>query len=198
MKIKNHKKREWWFYPCEGSKLNKERCYIFKYKSDLIKFLTANLSESVNGMVMLEEKSFNRSGALRQWSVWYNDKKYQSGADLKAELRQVDFRGKKYISKSHKISKEDKKYFAYSDKVISLMCHIQDEKGNVLPKDAKRLYNLFIKRGFKDFEPTDDDLKYINGHISDGIDFFHWSDRCNWLRTKTIIEYFKRKNLLIS
>lgn len=66
----------------------------------------------------------------------------------------------------------------------------------VTPKDAKKLYDLFLKRGFKDFEPTDNQWIYINGHISDGIPFWHWSDRCDALRTKTVIEYFRRNNLI--
>lgn len=195
MKIRNHRKREYWFYPPENSKLEKH-LYIFKYKSKLTSFLVNNLDKCINGIVRIEELTFNASYALRQYFVWYNEKEYRSGANLKVDLRQMVFRGKKYISKSHKISKEDKRYFAFSDKVISLMCNIEDENGNILPKDAKRLYDLFVKRGFKDFEPTDEEWIYINGHISDGICFSHWSDRCNFLRAKTIIEYFKRSGLL--
>lgn len=195
MKIRNHRKKEWWFYPPEKSTL-KKHLYVFKYKQDLIKFLTSNIEQAINGTVRIEEKTFNASYALRQYFVWYNENQYRSGAALKADLLQMTFRGKKYISKPHRISKEDKRYFAFSDKIISLMCHIEDENGNILSKDAKRLYDLFIKRGFKDFEPTEDDWVYINGHISDGICFSHWSDRCNFLRAKTIIEYFKRSGLL--
>ena len=77
------------------------------------------------------------------------------------------------------------------------MCNIYESDGEtILPNKAKNLINLFEKRGFKDFEPSEEDLKYINGHISDGIDFFYWSDRCNFLRCKVILEYFKRKGLL--
>ena len=72
----------------------------------------------------------------------------------------------------------------------------QGDKKTILPKDAKKLISLFEKRGFKDFEPTEEDWVYIKGHISDGIDFFHWSDRCNFLRCKVILEFFKRENLL--
>lgn len=196
MKIRNHRKIEWWFYPPEDSKLNKGRCYRFKYKSDLMKFLTTNLDETMNGEVRLEESCFAYSGCMRMWAVWYNDKEYRSGAKVKADLRQMDFRGRKFVHRPHKIAKDTKKYFAFSDKVISLMCRLQDDNGLILAKDAKRLVELFKKRGFKDFDPDEDDMRYIDGHISDGIDFYHWSDRCNWLRTKTIIEYFKRENLL--
>lgn len=195
MKIRNHKKREWWFYPPKESTL-KKHLYIFKYKQDLMKFLTSNIEQSINGIVGLGEETFNASYTLREYFVWYNQKQYRCSGNLKADLRQMPFRGRKYISKSDKISKGDKRYFAFSDKVISLMCHIEDENGNILPKDAKRLYDLFLKRGFKDFEPTEEDWDYINGHISDGICFSYWSDRCNFLRVKTIIEYFKRNDLL--
>ncbi len=195
MKIRNHRKREWWFYPPKGSML-KKHLYVFKYKQDLMKFLTSNIEQSINGIVRIEEQSFIESYAIRKYFVWYNQKQYKSGANLKADLRQMRFRGRKYITKPIRISKKNKKYYAFSDKIISLMCNIEDENGNILPKDAKRLYDLFIKRGFKDFEPTEEDLIYINGHISDGICFSGWSDRCNFLRAKTIIEYFKRNGIL--
>ena len=107
------------------------------------------------------------------------------------------FRGRKFISKNNKISKGDKKYFAFSEKVSSLMCNIyeEDEK-TILPNKANKLIELFKKRGFKDFEPTEEDLKYINGHIFDGVQFSYWSDRCNFLRCKVILEFFKREGLL--
>lgn len=198
MKIRNHRNKEWWFFPPENSKINKGKWYRFKFKSDLMKFLTANLAESVNGEVRIEESCFGYSGCLRMFSVWYNDKECKSGAKVKADLRQMDFRGRKFVHKQHKIEKDSKKYFAFSDKVIRLMCNIQDDNGIILSKDAKRLVELFKKRGFKDFEPNEEDWQYIDGHISNGIDFYHWSDRCNWLRTKTIIEYFNRSGLLSS
>jgi len=106
------------------------------------------------------------------------------------------FRGRKFISKYNKIEKSAKKYFAFSDKVISLMSNIYEENGAILPSKAKRLIKLFEKRGFKDFEPTEEDWEYINGHISDGICFSYWSDRCNFLRCKVILEYFKREELV--
>lgn len=196
MKIRNHRKYEWWFRPHETSKLEKH-LYIFKYKSDLMLFLNKNLEESVGGTVALEEKSFGHFGCLREWFVWYNDYKNTKGDNPKIELRQEYFRGRKYISKPHKIDKFSKKYFAFSNKVVSLMSNIyQKDAETILPKDAKRLVELFYKRGFKDFEPSQDDWNYINGHISNGISFWHWSDRCNTMRMKTIIEYFKRENLI--
>lgn len=195
MKIRNHRKYEWWFRPPENSKLEKH-LYKFKYKSDMMKFLNNNIKEVVNGTVSLDHNSFNCSNTIREWFVWYNDYTFK-GAKLKIELRQLLFRGHKYISKERKISKEDKKYFTFSKKVISLMSNIyQKDKKTILPKDAKKLINLFEKRGFKDFEPTEEDWVYINGYILDGIDFFHWSDRCNFLRCKVILEFFKRENLL--
>lgn len=195
MKIRNHRKYEWWFRPPEHSKLEKH-LYKFKYKSDMMKFLNNNIKEVVNGTVSLDHNSFDCSNTIREWFVWYNDYDVK-GAKLKIELRQLLFRGRKYIYKSNKISKRNKKYFAFSEKIISLMSNIyQGDEKTVLPKDAKKLIDLFEKRGFKDFEPTEEDWIYINGHISDGIDFFYWSDRCNFLRCKVILEFFKRENLL--
>lgn len=196
MKIRKHRKREYWFYPHEESEL-KKYLYKFKYKSDLMKFLTNNLTQTINGIVKLEEEHFGGSGALRQWFVWYNQKEYMSGAEIRADLRQLYFRGRKFIHKPSKISKKDKKYFTFSDKVVSLMSRIEDENGNILPKDAKRLLKLFEKRGFKDFEPTRDQWEKISYYVDNNkVDFNYWSDRCGTLRMKIIIEYFKVKNLI--
>jgi hypothetical protein len=161
-----------------------------------MKFLNNNLIGSLGGIVTKEEKNLNSSFSLRQWYVWYNEKAHSNGAKPKIELRQLYFRGRKYMNKPPKISKSSKTYFAFSDKIFSLMSNIRQSDGSILSKDAKRLVELFYKRGFKDFEPSESDMYYINGHISDGIDFNYWSDRCNFLRAKTIIEYFKRENLI--
>lgn len=195
MKIRNHRKLEWRLFPPEGSTL-KKTCYKFKYKASLMRFINANIDDTINGLVVLHEDCFGSSHPFREWTVWYNERPYRRGANFKPELRQLTFRGSKYVFKKRNVSKADKRFFAMSDKVISLMCNIEQEDGTILPKDAKRLVKLFEKRGFKDFEPNEDEWRYINGHISDGLCFFHWSDRCNWLRTKTVIEYFKRNGLL--
>jgi hypothetical protein len=175
----------------ENSKLEKH-LYRFKYKADLLKFLNSNFENALNGTVALDHKSFNCSNTKRKWFVWYDVK----GATLKIVLKQLLFRGRKFISKYNKIEKSAKKYFAFSDKVISLMSNIYEENGAILSSKAKRLIKLFEKRGFKDFEPTEEDWEYINGHISDGMCFSYWSDRCNFLRCKVILEYFKREELV--
>lgn len=195
MKIRNHRKYEWWFRPSKNSKLEKH-LYRFKYKCDMMKFLNKNIDESVNGTVSLNHESFNCSNTKREWFVWYNDYAVK-GMPLKIVLKQMDFRGKKFISKNNKISKSSKKYFAFSDKVVSLMSNIYEaDEETILPSKAKKLITLFEKRGFKDFEPNEEDLRYIDGHILDGIAFSYWSDRCNFLRCKVILEYFKREKLL--
>lgn len=195
MKIRNHRKYEWWFTPDKNSKL-KKHLYRFKYKADLMRFLNNNLMESVNGIVSLDHQSFNCSDTKREWFVWYNDYTVKS-TPLKIVLKQMDFRGRKFISRNNKISKVDKKYFAFSSKVISLMGNIyeSDEK-IILSSKAKKLIKLFEKRGFKDFTPTEEDWVYINSHILNGIQFSYWSDRCNFLRCKVILEFFKREGLL--
>ena len=188
-KIRKHRKKEWWFYPPEGSKISKGRCYVFKYKSDLMKFLNKHARHCINGEVILHESSFAGSYTIRGWFVWYNEYKYwHANQKFKIVLKQEDFRGRKYYGgKVHKVSKPAKKYFAFSDKVISLMCRIGDE--GVDKRKAEKLIKLFEKRGFKDFEPSESDWAYINGHIEDGIGFFHWSDRCGALRMKVVLEY---------
>lgn len=195
MKIRNHRKYEYCFRPHKKSKLVKPH-YTFKYKADLMIFLNKNFDEAVNGTVSLDHKSFNSSNTKREWFVWYNDYKVK-GTPLKIVLKQQYFRGRKFISKNNKISKEDKRYFAFSDKVVNLMCNIYEVDAEIiLPNKAKKLITLFEKRGFKDFEPTEEDWIYINGHILDGICFYYWSDRCDFLRCKVILEYFKREKLL--
>lgn len=197
MKIRKHKRKEYIFTPHRNSKLRENRrLFLFKKKSKLMSFLNGNLYDALNGTVSLQVSSFDGSGCEREWFVWYNDYKNKQGAKPRIELRQLWFRGRRYIFKPSKISKASKKYFAFSDKVISLMCRIQDENGNITKKDATKLIELFKKRGFVDFEPDNDQMEYINGHISNGIDFYHWSDRCNFLRCKVILEYFKRKELI--
>lgn len=189
MKIKDHRQREYCFWPVKG------KTKRFKKKSSLMKFLNNNFEKSLNGTVSLFEDSFTGSYTVRQWQVWFNDR-CQYMSQMKIQLRQIPFRGKKFIHKPSKVSKSSKKYFAFSEKRISLMSRIEAEDGTINPNDAKKLVNIFYKSGFKDFIPDEDDLRYINGHISDGIQFSYWSDRCDYLRMKTIIEYFKRENLI--
>jgi hypothetical protein len=191
MKIRNHRKYEWLFHPHKKSKLEKH-VYRFKYKADLMIFLIKHFEESLNGVVRRDHTSFNCSNTQREWFVWYAPRK----EGLKIVLKQMEFRGRKFICKPYPISKEDKKYFAHSDKVVQLMCNIYEEDAEtILPSKASKLIELFKKRGFKDFEPDDEEWEYINGHISNGISFYYWSDRCNFLRAKTIYEYFKREGL---
>ncbi len=187
MKIRNHKQREWILFPKEGP------TKIFKHKSALMKYINANLDTCINGYVRLGEKTFNASYTLREWFIWYNDYIKNSSEPIKAELRQVLFRGKKYISKSWSISKEDKLYFAFSDKIFNLMFVIS-EKG-IDKNKANNLMKLFKKRGFKDFQPDEETQEYINSNINN-IPWTYWSDRCNFARCKAILEYFKKENLI--
>lgn len=198
MKIKNHIKYEWWFRPHENSKLKDKLkpyrgCFIFKYKSDLMKFLNSNLEESLNGTVSLEYQTLNSFATLREYLVWYNDYK-EINEPLKIILKQLDFRGRKYVSKISNISKTSKKYFSMSNKRISLMLYIAEN--GITKIHAKNLINIFYKSGFKDFILGNEDEEYVNYYLKKGIDFWHWSDRCNFLRMKTVIEYFKQQNLI--
>lgn len=196
MKIRRHRKKEWWFYPAKESSLYKGRAYRFKYKSKLMQLLNNNLEAAINGEVHLEKERFGGSYRIRMWDVWYNEKAYLSGANIKIELRQLLFRGRKYVRHKRKISKISKRYFAFSEKRRNLLAHIGMQDGNICPKNARNLCKIFNKSGFNDFEPNAEEWKYINGHIADGIDFWHWSDRCGWLRMKTIVEYFRRNDLI--
>lgn len=194
MKIRKHRQRKWIFHPHKDSSLHRPY-YEFKYKSKLLKFINGRLDECIGGTVRLTESNFGSSFTIRNWYVWYDER----SITFKADLRQILWRGGKYITKPNKISKTNKKYFAFSDKVINLMSSISHDLNNginISPNRANKLYNLFIKRGYKDFEPSEEDKIYINNNIEKGIPFWHWSDRCNTLRMKTIIEYFKRNKLI--
>lgn len=182
---KNKKKFTWFFKAPNNSKLE-EHYYTFKYKSDLMKFLNNNISNVINGFVGLDCDTRQSSGTYRKWFVWINEYEYNKNAPLKIELKQMTFRGEKYVFKPSKISKEDVKYYAFLDKKIKLMCNIKTKK------DEDNLVELFYKSGFKDFEPNKEEQEHIDFYITDGIPFSYWCDRCNNLRMKTIIEYFKK------
>ena len=189
MKLRKHRKYTQQFYPRKDSKLDFKP---FKYKKDLMNFLTSNLDEAVGGTVRYHEKNAHSSGDIRMWYIWYNQYKYlNKGAKFKIELRNQAFRGRRFIFKRDRIPKAEKIYKAFSDKVIRAMCNFDYSK-----KSAERLVELFYKRGFKDFEPSKEEWEYINGHIEEDISFFYWSDRCYTLRVKTVIEYLKRLNLI--
>lgn len=190
MKIKNYRSYTWEFQASSDSKM-KCKYKSFKYKRDLMKFLYSNLPYSLNGSVVQYESYFGGCGPIGQWDVWYNDYKYNYGANLKIELKRVS---RNFLK--HNISKKNKKYFAFSEKVISLMCNLRDENGNITAKKAKKLVEVFKKRGFKDFTPDTETQEYIDFYLKEGIDFTYWSDRCNWVRTKTIISYFEKEGLL--
>lgn len=185
MKLKNSKQKTWVFVPRTNSLLRNKS---FKYKSDLMKYLNNNFNEVINGTIRLEFDYFGMFHTSKEWLVWVKSN------FLEIELRQLSFSR----TKTQKVKKEDKKYFTYSDKIINLMCYI-DKLDVISPNHIKNLVKLFYKRGFKDFILNEDEQEYVNYYINNGIDFFHWSDRCNTLRTKTIIEYFKHKyeNILL-
>jgi hypothetical protein len=192
MKIRKHKKREYIFFPHDESGLNGK---VFKRKTTLIKFLNGHIDDAINGLVRVYENGFGYSTFICDYYVWYNQKEYNSGADLKIDLRLVDNR--KW--KGHKISKENKKYFAFSERRIILMGLIANSinKGEGINKShAKNLVEVFYKSGFKDFELNENDRSYIERNIESGIPFFYWSDRCGYIRMKAVIEYFKRNNII--
>ena len=194
MKTRKHRKKQWWFIPHEDAKLKEKR---FRYKKDLMEFLTRNYPDCIYGEVVLHENSFSSSSSIRAWLVDTNLYEHEAkGAYYKIVLKQRDFQGRKYIFRPQKIKKSTKKWFSYSTKLFTLMSYMGENKGKITENNAKNFEILAKKAGFVDFSPSDDDKKYIEGHLSDGIDFWHWSDRLNYLRIKTILEYFKRNNLL--
>ena len=92
-----------------------------------------------------------------------------------------------------RIRKKDKDKHGNSRYILEFIKH---GKFKTIALNPEKLVKLFYKRGFKDFTPTEEDQEYIDYYLEKGIDFYHWSDRCNWLRTKTVIEYFKKENLI--
>jgi len=196
MKLRKQRKREYIFFPYEGSNLTK-KSYIFKRKTSLLKFLNGRIRDVINGTVRVYEDGFGYNIFIRDYGVWYNYKEYNSGADLKIDLKLVDsIRNKR---KKYKVSKLSKKHFAFSNRRIELMTLINESIKNneeINKSHAKNLVNVFYKSGFKDFEPSEEEKGYIEGNIEEGVPFLYWSDRCNYLRMKVVIEYFKRNYLI--
>ena len=194
MKLRKFNKREYIFFPPDDSKLTKVS-YIFSKKDKLMKFLNGNINDSINGIVRIYYNSFGSSKHICDYHIWYNEKQYNSGANPRIDLRKIDIKKRKPFS----VSKKTKLYFAFSKRRINLMLIIGNdiyENKEINSSHAKNLVKVFYKSGFKDFEPDEGELNYINNIIEDGLSFIYWSDRCNYLRMKTIIEFFKRKKLI--
>lgn len=185
MKIRNHRKKEYVYYPYEKDKIGIK----FFYKSDLMNYLTANIEEAVDGEVVIKENYFSGIHSLQHYDIWYNRQEIKSGANCKSVLKKIRYSKKRL----HKISKLSKKHFAFSHKIITLMCYIGNN--GITKNHAKNLVNLFYKQGFKDFVPNENDQSYIDNNINE-IPFWYWADRCNYVRVKTIIENFKQNKLL--
>jgi hypothetical protein len=193
-KIRNHRKKEWVFWPNTAeAEFYPKRRYRFRYKSELMRFLNSTFPHCLNCEVTYEESSFAGIYTRRHYQVWFNSRSFYTNQNAKPEavLKMVPFRGKKEVKL--KTSKSEKKYRAFSDKVISLMSRMEK---NRTEGDAKKLLELFEKRGFKDFTPNEEEQEYITAHIEKGVQYWYWSDRCNWLRTKTVIESLKKEGLL--
>lgn len=194
MKIRKQKKLEYIFFPHKDNlSMFKLRPFqpsvTFNSKRKLLCFLNNNVVSSLNGLVRVYEQGFGYSVWVKDYFVWYNEKSQK----LKIDLRNIDRKIRK-----HKISKQNKKWFAFSDKIINRMNLVENEDKTINKNIAKNLVELFYKRGFKDFNPDSEEQDYINYYINreGGIDFYHWSDRCNVLRTKTVIEYFKKLEII--
>lgn len=186
MKIRNYRKQYWLFYAPSFSRLNSTP-YTFNRKSDLLKFIKNNIDHALTGTVRLNYDSVT----LKEYKVWYNDRKHiLAGAKLEIQLRQDDT-FKKRSRKSIRIPKYLKKQYAFLDKRIRLMCKIRDENGIIDKNKALKLLDIFEKSGFKDFVPDAGEIEFINQSLNSEISFFHWCDRLTDLRVKVIRRYFK-------
>jgi len=195
MKLRNCRKREYIFFPSDESSLGK-RSYVFKSKTKLYNFLNGRIADSINGLVRVYENYLSSCYWIADYDVYYNYKQYNSGAKLRINLSLFD--KNKYRKR---LSKEDKKYFAFSNRRIELMSKIQDDINNnrgIDKSNAKNLVKVFYKSGFKDFDlETSENKEYILYNIENGIPFSYWSDRCGYVRMKAIIEYFKLNNIIL-
>ena len=172
MKLRDHKKYEYVVW-IEGKR------HAFKYKSKLMAFLNGVGDKALNEVVEMYFKTLNSSYTHREWLVWWNDSEYRSGASFKIVLKQLPFREKKYVFPHRPY---DKKWFAVS----ALICReMQKEEINF-----EKLLKLFYKRGFVDRELNEEEKEYVDSYINE-IPYSYWSDRCNWLRTKTIYEQIR-------
>lgn len=183
--------KEYVFIPSDKSGIRYNfRNHKFRYKKDLMNYLRGNsIEEVINGVVRFSITDGIREFNKKSWGVWLNPNKVYN----EPFLFRIKERGEKMFNKS-KLSKLEKTNIAYGNKIITLMISIHKE---ITSAKANNLYDLFIRTGYIDFIPSEDDLVYINGYIGDGIDFCYWSDRCgDDLRRKTILTYFKRGGFL--
>lgn len=192
MKIRNHRTRTYFFYPSYNHKdAFPSASYQFKYKTSLMKFLSSNIERAINGTVMININEFCSCYTSRKYLVWYRLAKNLVVADL----RLMHVNGKKCLyNRKPTVSKQEKKFMAFSGKVINLMLAI-DHTG-ITPTRANKLITLFIKQGFTDFIPNEDEQEYIDACLSTEIPWGYWCDRCDFVRCKVILEYFKKNNII--
>lgn len=194
MKIRNNKVKQTYLVKPFSKDFKFKK---FKYKSDCLKYLNSMGFDALNSIVSISINALNYSNTLREYSVWLDEHKYNKHGIFEFRLVNETFRGNKYIFPHRPIEKVNVKYFAFGDKICSLMSHI-GQSDTINNSNLSNLLILFHKRGFRDFDP--DDVfggDYVNNRLSDNIledlnEWFYWSDRCNYLRCKVIYELIKR------
>lgn len=178
MKIRKQIKKTYFLLPNKPEGIGRGK--QFKYKKDLMKYLNSNILDFYGGLMFLRIETPGMSYTSRYWRIKY-DFRGNKGVVLKQESNR----------EFHKISKKDKKWFAFSEKIIYLMSSIGEEETE---EKLINLIHLFYKRGWNDFSLDSDEKQFVESYLTGDkeIPWFHWSDRCNGSRTKVIVEYFKK------
>lgn len=170
----------------------------FKTKNSLYKYILANIDTLYGEEVAtnINTKYHSYYTDFRRISISYNPKSKVS------YLKLVKIGN----SKIHSISKEIKRKSCYTDKIINLMCSIascmryidsSDEYVVMKPIKSKmnKLINLFNK-SIGNYKFSNEELNEIDTYLDDmtfsKIDFFHKSDRCDFIMMMIIIKLYNR------
>lgn len=186
--IRREKKKYTWLVRPSSDKYEIKN---FKYKSSVLKYLMSMDVDALNSVVSRTVNTFDSSYTNSESLVWFNEHDFYHGSDFKLVFKKITYGGRKYIHKIETIEKTTVKFFAFSDKIISLMGNLSE---NLCDNDLIKLLLLFHKRGFRDFETTDEYYNsYLDKYNIETLDtFFYWSDRCNFMRCKIIHDLIKR------
>ena len=186
MKIRKEKyKYEWVVFPSSDKFKNK----TFKRFDDAKKYLVSMGADALETIVRKDIKTFNSLHTECEYFIWFN--KYENinkKQNLCLTLNRVHYRNKKFISR--KTSKSDLNYFKYSNRVISLMCHIANERV-YNDSNLKNLIEIFKKR-FGELPNNPNGYGESINKLND-CKWWCWSDRCGYDRASVIIKCIRNE-----
>ena len=169
-----------------------DKVYTRKKIDEVYEILKRFGDMALNAHLRREAYWLNMSFTEKEWIIWYDEK------ILKKHNKFVLKRCLDYKHPKMHMENSSTKFFAFSEKVINLMGNIGDN--GLTDNRLFRLLVLFHKRGFKDFIFEENDVyekdyytAYMDKYTIDTFeDWWYWSDRCNFLRTKVLVDMIKR------